>query len=95
MKIKKNKNKPLEVIWEGSCGCIDDYIKDKSGKVVGVAVVGFGIKFYPMCPHCGEYAVQEEVNPDGNFTCQFCGGIQKPIDWNKRPATILDEEGDD
>lgn len=89
-----DKGTPTEVVWEGTYGCIDEYKYDENGNITAIAVTGVGVSFYPMCPQCREYALQEDnfKNPDGTYTCWNCGQIQKEIDWNKRPATIMDED---
>jgi len=80
-----------EVLWIGSYGCIDKITENS------ILITGMGVSYYPMCPHCKEYAYQDENNQEksGNFKCMFCGGLQNPIDWKKRPASIPEEELDD
>lgn len=69
-----------EVKWEGTYGSLESGFDGKmfwdGGK--------YGIVYYPMCPHCGEYAYEEDE-------CVFCHKKYK-LDWSKQPPSEPEEE---
>ena len=91
----KNNVIPKHVVWEGTYGVIGShFIKDKNGKIVGHACGGqMGLEYYPMCPHCGEYAYNEKPEKGESLCyCVFCKKPYYPVDWDQRPPAVIDEE---